>query len=66
MPVPLKLNTSFGSYSTSYEVKDGKLVFTRSLITKRTVLPREEYASERDFFGKILNAEQSPVVLLRK
>jgi len=65
MPDPLKLDTSFGSYSTSYEVKEGKLIFKRALVTKRTIVPSEKYAVVRDFYSKILNAEQSPVVLLR-
>ena len=66
MPNPLNLSTSFGKYSTSYEVKDGKLLFKRVLVTKRSVVPVEKYGMVRDFYRKIMNAEQSPVVLIRK
>ena len=65
LPDPIKLNTSFGNYSTNYEVKEGKLIFKRSLVTKRMEIPKEKYSIVRDFYSKILNAEKSPVVLLR-
>ncbi len=66
MPDAVNLETSFGKYSTKYEVKDDKLIFTRSLITNRTTVPVEQYNAVRDFYSKILAAEQSPVVLLKK
>ncbi|MGI8669647.1 MAG: transglutaminase-like domain-containing protein [Aridibacter sp.] len=66
MPDAVNLKTSFGKYSTSYEIKDGKLIFKRSLVTSRMVVPTEKYSVVRDFYSKIRDAEQSPVVLLRK
>lgn len=66
MPDAVILETPFGKYSTKYEVKDNKLVFTRSLVTTRTTVPVDKYDSVKDFYSKILAAEQSPVVLLRK
>lgn len=65
-PTPVDLETPFGKYTTTYEVKDGKLFFTRLLVTKRTVVPADRYAGVRDFFSRIRDAEQSPVVLIRK
>jgi Domain of Unknown Function with PDB structure (DUF3857)/Transglutaminase-like superfamily len=66
MPDAINLETPFGKYSTKYEVKEGKLLFTRSLSTTRTTVAVDKYNSVRDFYSKILAAEQSPVVLLRK
>ncbi len=66
MPDAVNLETSFGKYTTSYEVKDGKLIFTRSLTMNRTTVPVDKYNSVRDFYAKMRDAEQSPVVLLRK
>jgi hypothetical protein len=66
MPDPVNLETSFGKYTTTYEVKDGKLIFTRTLTTNRTTVPVDKYNSVRDFYAKMREAEQSPVVLLRK
>ncbi len=66
MPDAVTLETPFGKYSTNYEAKDGKLIFTRSLTTTRTMVPVDKYASVKDFYSKIMAAEQSPVVLLKK
>ena len=66
VPDAVNLETPFGKYSTTYEVKDGKLYFTRSLIMTRTTVPVDKYNSVRDFYAKMREAEQSPVVLLRK
>ena len=66
MPDAVKLDTSFGSYATSYEVKDGQLYFTRKLVQTAATIPVEQYSSVRGFFEKIRAAEQAPVVLAKK
>ena len=66
IPDAVNLDTAFGKYSTTYAVNNGKLVFTRSLTTKRMTVPVERYKDVRDFFTSMLNAEQAPVVLIRK
>lgn len=66
MPDAVKLDTSFGSYATTYEVKDGQLIFTRKLVQNAATIPVEQYNSVRSFFEKIRAAEQAPVVLARK
>ena len=66
VPDAVNLETGFGRYSTKYDVKDGKLYFTRSLVTKRSTVAPEKYAEVQEFFTKMLNAEQSPVVLIKK
>ncbi len=66
MPDAVNLETPFGKYTTSYEVKENKLYFTRHLTTTRTTIPVENYKQVKDFYAKMRDAEQSPVVLLRK
>lgn len=66
MPDAVKLDTAFGSYATTYEVKDGQLVFTRKLVQRGSTIPADQYASVRSFFERIRSAEQSPVVLTKK
>lgn len=66
VPDPVSLQTAFGKYSTSYEVKEGKLIFIRSLVMNRSTVGVERYKEVRDFFTGMLNAEQAPVVLIRK
>ncbi len=66
IPDAVTLETPFGKYMTRYEAKDNKLIFTRSLVINRTTVPVEKYNSVKDFYSKIMAAEQSPVVLLKK
>lgn len=65
-PDPVSLDTAFGKYNTSYEVKGDKLVFKRSLTTKRSLVPVDKYDLVRAFFTKMRDAEQAPVVLIKK
>lgn len=66
MPDPVKLDAPFGSYKTSYAVKDGELVFTRALTQRATTIPAAQYPVIRSFFERMRAAEQAPVVLARK
>jgi hypothetical protein len=66
LPDAVKLDTPFGSYVTSYIVKDGQLLFTRKLIVRASTIPVTDYAKVRGFFERIRAAEQSPVVLVKK
>ena len=66
LPDPVKLETTFGSYSTSYEVKNGELIFKRQLSQRATTIPVADYNVVKKFFESIRNAENAPVVLARK
>jgi hypothetical protein len=66
LPDPLKLDASFGSYHTTYAVKDGELVFTRTLAQRAGTIPAAQYQTVRSFFERIRAAEQAPVVLARQ
>lgn len=66
LPDPVKLDATFGAYSTAYEVKEGHIHFTRKLIVQRATIPAGEYVKVRGFFEKIRAAEQAPIVLARK
>lgn len=66
LPDPMKLDTSFGTFSATYEVKDGQLTFTRTLIQHAAIIPAEDYAKVKNFFAGVRAAEQAPVVLARK
>jgi hypothetical protein len=66
MPDPAKLETSFGTYTTTYNVKDGDLVFTRTLVQRAATVAVADYQKVRSFYERIRSAEQSPVVLAKK
>ncbi|HEY2962057.1 MAG TPA: DUF3857 and transglutaminase domain-containing protein [Pyrinomonadaceae bacterium] len=66
VPDAVKLETPFGSYTTSYEVANGELVFKRQLSQRATTIPAAQYDVVRKFFESIRAAENAPVVLARK
>lgn len=66
LPDAVKLDTPFGTYATSYVVKDGQLQFNRSLIVRGATISVSDYPKVRAFYERIRVAEQSPVVLARK
>jgi hypothetical protein len=66
MPDATQVETAFGKYNASYEVKGEYLIFTRSLKLNRATVSADKYDSVRAFFGKVHAAEQAPVVLIRK
>ena len=66
LPDPVKIQTAFGSYMTSYEVKGTELVFKRQLSQTATTIAAADYEMVRKFFESIRAAENAPVVLARK
>lgn len=66
LPDAVKLETAFGSYKTSYEVKDGELVFIRALAQRASTIPSAQYQAVRSFYEKMRAAEQAPVVLAKQ
>lgn len=65
-PEATELNQSFGNYAAVCEVKDGHLLFKRTLVLKSATIPVEQYTAVRSFFERIRAVEQAPVVLLKK
>lgn len=65
VPDPVKLETAFGSYTTSYEVVNSELVFKRQLSVKAATIPAAQYEAVRKFYESIRAAENAPVVLAK-
>jgi len=66
VPDAVKLETAFGSYVTSYEVKNNQLVFKRKLSQQATTIAPADYEKVRKFYESIRAAENAPVVLARQ
>lgn len=66
LPDALELNQPFGNFAVSWTVQDGYLLFKRALILRAGLIPVEQYPAVRSFFGRVLGAEQAPVVLAKK
>ena len=65
LPDGAELNQPFGNYAANFEVKEGHLIFRRSLILKAATIPVEQYPAVRSFFERIRAVEQAPVVLAK-
>jgi hypothetical protein len=65
-PPAVHLETPFGSYHSECLTVAESLLYKRSLTLGNTVLPVEQYGQVKNFFLSIKNAEQAPVVLIRK
>lgn len=66
MPEAMELNQPFGNFAAVWEVKDGHLVFKRTLVLKSATIPVEQYTVVRSFFEHVRGAELAPVVLQKK
>jgi hypothetical protein len=66
MPESGKIETAYGKYAATFEVKDNYLLLTRSLVINRATVPAAQYENVRSFFAGVRAAEHSPVVLVKK
>jgi hypothetical protein len=66
MPEAVELNQPFGNFAAVWEIKEGHLIFKRTLLLKTATIPVEQYTAVRSFFGRVIGAEQAPVVLEKK
>ncbi|HEV3469130.1 MAG TPA: DUF3857 domain-containing protein [Pyrinomonadaceae bacterium] len=66
IPDAVKLSAEFGDYTATYEVREGHVVFTRSLVQRAATVPAAKYKEVREFFGRVLGSEEAPIVLARK
>ena len=66
MPPADKIETAYGKYSSTYELSGASIIFSRSLTLNRTIVPPSGYDDLSKFFGIVRNAEQTPVVLMKK
>jgi len=66
LPAPAKIDSSYGSFTASWVVRDGELVLDQSLEIHDTTAPASEYARIRDFFERAAGAQFAPVVLVRQ
>lgn len=65
-PQDVESSTDFGLYRAAWEPGDGRLVFRRSLEVRNAVVDPDGYEDVRAFYNAIVNAEQSPVVLVKE
>lgn len=65
-PEPIKLQTPYGSYESSIEMLDGKMVIKRKVVIFKGEYTGENYAPFNEFFQKIERLENRKLVLNSK
>jgi len=67
LPENYTIDSEFGSYKITLEKKEGnKIKYTRELILKEGVFPKEKYNSYRAFIKKIAKKDKSKFILAKQ
>jgi hypothetical protein len=66
IPDNIKLETKFGNYEVSYELKNDQLYFKRFLSTTEGMFTKEDYEEFRKFREQIARNDNAKMVLLIK
>ncbi len=65
-PRNVQASTPFGSFSTKIEVKDGKLLYSRSIQINAGTYPKEMYQELTDFYQTVYESDNSHFTLIKK
>ncbi|RYY30216.1 MAG: DUF3857 domain-containing protein [Sphingobacteriaceae bacterium] len=65
-PRNIKTSTSFGSFDTRIEVKDGKLFYSRKIQLNAGTYPKETYQELTDFYQTVYEADNASFTLVKK
>ncbi|MGD1318420.1 DUF3857 domain-containing protein [Chryseobacterium sp. 2R14A] len=66
MPENGNINSDFGTYKISFEKKDDQLIVKRFLQMKKGLHPKEKYNDYIGFRKKIMNADNSKILISKK
>ncbi|OAM87769.1 DUF3857 domain-containing protein [Termitidicoccus mucosus] len=66
LPPPVDVAADFGRYTATCTTEAGKVHYRRSLRVNAATIPAANYKLVRRFYEAVRNAEQSPVVLVRR
>ncbi len=68
MPDPATIENEFGRYRTNlqYDEINNRVTYTRGLLIKEGVYPKEKYATYRNFRKKVSSGDNAQIVLVRK
>jgi hypothetical protein len=65
LPAPIRLDESFGSFESIYEMEGDRIVHKRMFVRKELVIPVTEYDRLTDFYDKAAAADNQRIVLRR-
>ena len=64
-PVPVKLDTDFGTFSLSFKQELGMMVVTEELRTEAATIPPEQFGKVKKFFDDCRGADRQNAVLVK-
>ncbi len=62
----IEFESEFASYSATLEQVEDKIIYKRTLRFNDTIVPAEDYSKVQEFYRSVIEADQTPVVLVRK
>ncbi|MAN29456.1 MULTISPECIES: DUF3857 domain-containing protein [Mesonia] len=65
-PDNVEINTEFGAYKMSIEIKDHKIIYKKDILIKEGTYPKEKYSEYRDFRENIAKSEEKKISLIAK
>jgi Domain of Unknown Function with PDB structure (DUF3857)/Transglutaminase-like superfamily len=65
-PTPLKIETKYGSYELSTQVKDDKVYYYRKMLMPKGLYAASQYGEVADFFKKVTKADKNQIVFVKK
>lgn len=66
MPAPVKVESKFGNYTSEAKVKEGKIIYYRSIEKFSGSFPPDDYNELVKFYDQLYKADRSRVVLVKK
>lgn len=66
LPEPVKIQSRFGEYESSFTLDQGKVVYVRRFVRKNGEFPAESYNEFIEFYKSVSKADASKLVFLNK
>nr|WKN37728.1 DUF3857 domain-containing protein [Tunicatimonas sp. TK19036] len=63
VPEAIEIQSTFGSYHSSYTVEQGKVIYTRTFQRNKGVFPSDSYQELVEFYQKVSKADRQQMVL---
>ena len=65
LPAPVRLDEPFGSFESTYQVEEDKIVHKRLFVRKELFIPVAEYSRLKDFYDQAAAADNQRIILRR-
>ena len=65
LPPPLRLEDDFGSFESTYQAEEDKIVHKRLFVRKELLVPVTEYGRLKDFYDQAAAADNQRIILKR-